>query len=113
MGGRTGNTLFMHGSTVDRTLKYAFDIKTNFKSSNTSVPCQVHWAVRKCRPEILRRLITRGWFVDENGKHNDTPVCVAAEDGSAAACACIEMLCVAGVRTEYAHVTAMPRHFFA
>ncbi len=57
--------------------------------------------MRRGHPDILRKLISRGWYVDENGRYNDTPLCVASQDGSAAACACIELLCVAGVRTEY------------
>jgi len=39
-------------------------------------------------------------MVDEEGRHGDTPLCVAAEDGSVGACECIDILCVAGVRTE-------------
>ena len=62
---------------------------------------QVHWAVRNKHPDILRRLIGRGWLVDEEGKHGDTPLCVASEDESAAACECINILSIAGVRTEY------------
>jgi hypothetical protein len=49
---------------------------------------------------VLRQLISRGWFVDEAGVHGDTPICVAAECSSDDACKCINLLCIAGVRTE-------------
>lgn len=62
---------------------------------------QVHWAVRKGRVEMLRKLISRGWFVDECGFNKDTPLLVASEDESDATLECINMLCIAGVRTEY------------
>lgn len=58
--------------------------------------------MRKRQTDILRRLIARGWLVDETGRNGDTPVCLAAEDCCAAASECISMLCVAGVRIEYA-----------
>jgi hypothetical protein len=49
---------------------------------------------------VLRQLISKGWFVDQAGAHGDTPICVAAECASDDACKCINLLCIAGVRTE-------------
>ncbi len=73
---------------------------------NERVACdirtQVHWAVRKGHPGVLRQLISRGWYVDESGRYGDTPLCIASEDASIGSVLCIGLLCTAGVRTEYA-----------
>jgi hypothetical protein len=99
LGRWTGNSSPASGVRISQLFPGIKSLSTCDEAMNCAI--QVHWAVRKRQTDILRRLISRGWLVDETGRNGDTPVCLAAEDCSAETCECISMLCVAGVRIKY------------